>query len=378
MIKRLLDPFFNIHKKSFFLLGPRSIGKTFWVKRTLPKNAVYINLLKSDEYLALSSQPDLLRKLAAGKEVVVIDEIQKLPILLDEVHSLIEETQTHFLLTGSSARKLKKNHANLLGGRAGMLHMYPLCSQEIENFDLNQYLNTGGLPRVFLSEDKDMEFDPYIQLYLQEEIQIESNIRHLQPFSRFLKLAALSNGQLLNYQSIASDVGLSANTISEYYNILQDTLIGFKLDPWLESKKRKAIQTSKFYFFDIGVCNYICDRKNIASKTKEWGDAFEHLIVLELRAWIMYSGSKRKLFFWRNQSKHEVDFILDNDIGIEVKATSLVQKKHLNGLKALQEEKIVHRYIVVSLDPFLRTENGIEFLPWKIFLQKLWSNEFAK
>ncbi len=216
-----------------------------------------------------------------------------------------------------------------LGGRARLLHMYPLCSQEIPEFKLDKYLHVGGLPRVFLSEDADAEFDPYLELYLEQEIQIESNIRNLQPFSRFLKMAALSNGQLLSFQSIASDVVLSATTTSEYYNILQDTLIGFKLEPWLESKKSKAIQTAKFYFFDVGVCNYICGRKQLEPKTKELGDAFEHFIALELRAWIMYTHSRRKMYFWRNQSKHEVDFILDNDIAIEVKSTQRIDKKYI-------------------------------------------------
>lgn len=375
MIKRLLNPFKNLEKKSAFLFGPRSVGKTYWIKQKLPNDALYINLLKSDEYLALSSRPELIRNMCSDKKIVVIDEVQKLPILLDEVHYLIEETQTRFLLTGSSARKLKKEHVNLLGGRARVLNLYPLCSQEIPKFNLEKYLNVGGLPRMFLSDDPQSEFDPYLQAYLEQEVQLESNIRQLPPFSRFLKMAALSNAQLLAYQSIASDVGLSPTTIAEYYNILQDTLIGFRLEPWLESKKRKAIQTAKFYFFDIGVSNYICGRNNIAPKTKEWGDAFEHFIALEIRAWIMYSASRRKMYFWRNQSKHEVDFILDSEIGIEVKATSKVEKKHLNGLKALQEEQITKRHIIVTLDPLERKENGIEFMHWELFLKKLWTGE---
>lgn len=373
---RKLNIFNLLQKKSFFLFGPRSSGKTYWIKKTLPQKALFINLLKSDEFLELSNKPSLLRSMVKGFNPIIIDEIQKLPILLDEVHYLIEEGNYKFLLTGSSARRLKREHANMLGGRAGQIHMYPLCSAEIPNFDLNRYLNFGGLPRIYPSEDPALEFDAYLQNYLEQEIQIESHIRNLQPFSRFLKCAALSNGQLINYQSVANDVGLSPNTIAEYYQILQDTLLGFKLEPWLESRKRKAIQTAKFYLFDIGVCHYICNRQVISPQTKEWGDSFEQFIIMEIRSWIMYHSQRKKLYFWRNQSKHEVDIIIDSEIGIEVKTADRIQKKHLVGLKALIEEKITKRHIIVSFDPIRRIEDGIEFYPWQEFLQLLWRDEF--
>jgi predicted AAA+ superfamily ATPase len=373
--KRCLDLISPLKKKSQFLFGPRSSGKTFLIKESHNEKIKYINLLNSDEYFKLANRPSILRDMCEGYKHVVIDEIQKLPILLDEVHFLIEEKYIKFLLTGSSARRLKREHANMLGGRAGTLQLYPLCSKEIENFNLEKYLNRGGLPRIYNCDDVEIEFEAYLHNYLEQEIQIESNIRNLQPFSRFLKCAALSNGQLINYQNIASDVGLSAVTIREYYQILEDTLLGFKLDPWLESKKRKAIQTSKFYLFDIGVVNYICDRKHVEPSSKEWGDAFEQFIIMEIKAFIMYFQKRHKLSFWRNQSKHEVDVIIDSTIGIEIKSTDNILPKHLTGLKALMEESITKKHIVVSFDPIERVENGIEILFWKKFLDKLWAGK---
>jgi predicted AAA+ superfamily ATPase len=309
---------------------------------------------------------------------VVIDEIQKLPILLDEVHRLMEEKSIKFLLTGSSARKLKKESANMLGGRATQTHLYPLVTDELnEFFELKRFLLYGGIPRIYLSDDPVSELSDYLSVYLEQEIQLEANIRNLPPFSRFLKMAALTNGQLLNYSSIASDCGLSPNTVREYYQILCDTLIGMRLEPWRDSKKRKAITTGKFYFFDLGVRNYLIQLEHLSEDTKEWGDLFEHFIVNEVLAFTVYRHKREKLYFWRDTSKHEVDLIIDPLIAMEIKSTKRVSSKHLSGLKAIQEENIFKRYLVISFDKVERvTAEKIEMVYWKNFLKDLWKGNY--
>jgi predicted AAA+ superfamily ATPase len=374
-IKRIVDPFYLVRKKNYFLFGPRSTGKSWLIRHLLPKNAVYINLLSSDTYLRLVEQPSLLEPMIQNSKIVVIDEIQKLPILLDEVHRLIEEKEIHFLLTGSSARRLKREHANMLGGRAAQMHLYGLTSFEIKNFNLDNYLLYGGLPRVHLSQDPLLELESYVHSYLEQEIQLESNIRNLPPFSRFLKVAALANGQLINYNSLASDCGISANTVKEYYQILIDTLIGSTLEPWLESRKRKAISTAKFYFFDTGVRNFICGINSIVPETEEWGNLFEQFIINEVKAYLMYHKKRKKMYFWRNTSKHEVDLIIDKECAIEIKSSKKIQKKHLAGFYALREENIISNYFLVSKDPIDRTEDGIVFYNWKTFLRDLWASK---
>ncbi|MEQ1665378.1 MAG: AAA family ATPase, partial [Bdellovibrionales bacterium] len=224
-INRIHNPIDLIQKKSYFLFGARSIGKSALIHKLLPENYAYINLVSTDVFLRLAAEPSLLEPMIMTKKFVVIDEIQKLPILLDEVHRLIEEREIHFLLTGSSARSLKRKSANLLGGRAQQTFLFPLTYAEIKNFDLEKHLLYGGIPRVHLAVDPELELDSYLQVYLEQEIQIEANLRSLPLFSRFLKVAAISNAQLINYSSIASDCGVSENTVKEYYQILVDTLI---------------------------------------------------------------------------------------------------------------------------------------------------------
>jgi len=375
-INRTLDPFSGINKKSFFLFGPRSIGKSMLIKKLIREDTLYISLISTDVFLRLSERPSLIKGMIKDYKIVVIDEIQKLPILLDEIHRLIEEKDIHFLLTGSSARKLKREFANLLGGRANQLKLLPLTSFEIKDFYIDKYLLWGGIPRVHLSDDPSFELEGYLQIYLEQEVQIEANIRNLPPFARFLKQAALNNAQLINYSSIASDCGVPAATVKEYYQILVDTLLGFHLEPWLESRKRKAIQTSKFYFFDLGVRNYILGMTALSRETKEWGDLFEHFIINEIRAYLMYRQKRMKMYFWRNTSKHEVDVVIDQILAIEIKSAKKINSSHLHGLKALQEEKIVEKYFIISNDSIERTEEEIDFYPWEIFLKKLWNNEF--
>lgn len=311
-----------------------------------------------------------------GTQHVVIDEIQKIPELLNEVHFLIEENKIHFLLTGSSARKLKKENINLLGGRASVIHFFPLSYSEIKNFSLEKYLTLGGIPRIYLSDEPLHELDSYVTTYLEQEIKIEARVRKTIFFHRFLKTAALQNGELINYNNISSDASVPASTVREYYSILEDSLIGYTLEPWTASKKRKAIETSKFYFFDIGVANYICGHQSIPRNSDLWGKNFEQFILMELKTYISYRKKLKKIYFWRNVNKHEVDFLIGEELAIEVKATSKVQTKYFSGLKALKEENIFKKYYLISSDPIDRKESGfISCLHWESFLKKLWNDD---
>jgi len=258
MYKRILNLSDLLKKKSFFLFGPRGTGKTTLIHQTIT-NAQVIDLLETRTYRDYLRNPSIINE-QKKHAVIVIDEIQKLPELLDEVHRLIEKEKITFLLTGSSARKLKRGGANLLAGRAWWSELFSLTSREIPNFNLLTYLNRGGLPFVYPSEDYAEELNAYTSLYLKEEIQNESMTRKIVQFSEFLELIALTNGEELNFQSIAGDCGVSPNSVKNYIQILEDTLIAFQLKAYTKTKKRKAISRSKLFFFDIGVCNSLANR----------------------------------------------------------------------------------------------------------------------
>jgi predicted AAA+ superfamily ATPase len=378
MYQRQIDLNALLKKKSLFLFGARSTGKSFWIRKTLDSKTMSIDLLNSDLYMRLTESPSLLGKmiLAENKKQIVIDEIQRIPELLNEIHKLIEEKGLRFLMTGSSARKLKRTHANMLGGRATMAHFFPLSFSEIPKFNLQKYLTYGGLPRVYSSKDPLNELDSYLSTYIEQEIKIEANIRNLPPFHRFLKTAALCNAELLNYANISNDTGVPASTVKEYYSVLEDSLIGYLLEPWTESKKRKAIQTSKFYFFDPGVCHYIAGINSLDRNSDLWGKSFEHFILMELKAYISYRQKRHKIFFWRSVNKQEVDFIVGDKIAIEVKSTKKVSSKHFAGLSALHEEGKIEKFFLISDDPINRREEDfINVIHWEDFLKRLWSNK---
>jgi predicted AAA+ superfamily ATPase len=310
--------------------------------------------------------------------VVAIDEIQKMPSLLDEVHRLIERRGMRFLLTGSSARKLKRGASNLLAGRAWEARLLPLTSHELgADFHLETYLSSGGLPMVYASRHASEELTSYVNLYLREEIQAEALTRNVPAFARFLDVIAISNGEELNYQSLASDCGVSPGTVKGYVEILEDTMLGFSLPGYRETKKRKAIARAKHYLFDVGVTGALTRRGAVSRGTEVFGRAFEHFIVQEVRARLSYERSRLPLCFWRSLSQLEVDLVVGDRIAIEVKSTDLVSGKHLRGLRALQQEGLLERFVVVSLDPVRRrTEDGIEVWPCAEFLAALWQGEF--
>ncbi len=378
-IKRLLNLESLIQKKSFFLFGPRATGKTTLIKETLREpNYQLINLLNSDMRLKLLQRPSLLPELLEpGKKGYIIDEIQKIPELLDEVHSLIQEKKYHFLLTGSSARKLRRGHANLLAGRARTAHFFPLCYPEISSFDLMKRLTIGGLPEVFLSEDPYDDLKAYIDTYLKEEIMAEGLVRNIGGFARFLTVSAQMSGQLLNYAAVGSDAMVSESTVRGYYQILSDTLLGEALEPWVQSKKRKAIQTVKFYLFDTGVTHALLDIRQLSEKTDAFGKAFEAWIYSEIKAYLSYRRKHERLTYWRSVSDHEVDFCIGETVAIEAKAKRNTAERDLSGLRALAEEKIFKKYILVSLDPIESRNDGIFRMHWKKFIERLWNDEIT-
>lgn len=377
-IARSLDLQQLLKKKSIFLFGPRSTGKTYLIRKTIAEHALVIDLLRSDVYLRLASAPSDLEGMieASGKKSwVVIDEIQRLPELLNEVHRLIEEREIHFLLTGSSARKLRHKGVNLLAGRAWRAELFPLTAHEISNFDLDRYLFYGGLPVVHISQEPEEELSAYVHTYLYEEIQAEGYVRKLPHFARFLQMAALSNSQMLNFATLASDTGIAASTIREYYNILKDTLIGFQLEPWTKTKKRKAIATAKFYFFDLGVTHTLAGTRHLDRNSDLYGRSFEQWVGMELRAYLSYTRSRDTLTYWRSTHGHEVDYVIGDHTAIEAKATRRCSARDLHGLKALKEEGLLKKYILVTQDKIESTQDKMTCLHWRSFVKQLWAGQ---
>ena len=385
MITRYLNPQILLKKSSHFLLGPRAVGKSTLIKQRCLENssksfsADYINLLDSNVYLRLKKDPSLLKSFIS-KNYVIIDEVQRIPELLNEVHRLIEDEQIRFLLTGSSARKLKRGKANLLAGRAFKSEMFPLTWFELsknKKFKLKPYLRWGGLPLAYLGKHASEYLYNYVDTYLKEEIQAEAIVRSLPNYTRFLQSSALNNAQLLNYTKVASDAGLSPNTVRDYYQILEDTLIGFSVAPWTKSIKRKAIQTAKFYFFDTGLVHALCETESLEPNSDLFGRAFEQFIACEIRACLSYKNIRRPLKYWRSKSGFEVDFIIGDKTAVEIKSSKKVTSRDHKGLKALSEEKNWKHLIIVSRDPLkAKFKNKIQHLHWELFLKKLWSGIF--
>ncbi|MCI5064092.1 DUF4143 domain-containing protein [bacterium] len=371
-VKRFLDLEAVLQRKSAFLLGPRQTGKS-WLIRARYSDARIFNLLDIELFRTLSKRPSTLREQIEPEDrLVVIDEIQLLPELLNEVHLLIEERGTTFLLTGSSARKLRRAGVNLLGGRATQRFLFPFVRRELrEHFELDQALSRGLLPSIYFSDDYRSDLRDYVELYLKEEVAAESLVRSLPAYSRFLDVAALSNSYIINYTKIADDAQIAPSTVREYFHILRDTLLIERLPPWRESKKRKATAKDKFYFFDVGVVRYLQGRRELIRDSVEYGEALETYLFHELRAYCSYV-SRDALSYWRTSTGHEVDFLLGDHTAIEVKATRNVSFRDLKGLQALQEEQVFRRYILVAQEERRRTVDGIEIIPLHEFLDELW------
>ncbi|MHC4459558.1 MAG: ATP-binding protein [Planctomycetota bacterium] len=366
-------------KKSFFLFGPRATGKSTLIRQQLADIATVIDLLDLRIFLKLSDSPYELESLIAAdnRDIVVIDEIQRIPELLNEVHRLIEAKKLTFLLTGSSARKKRRGQANLLAGRVWETRMFPLIHREIPDFNLDRFLRYGGLPAVYLSEYPEEELDAYVNTYLKEEIMAEGLIRRLPPFSRFLKTIALANGEMINFTKLANDCQVPPSTVTEYVGLLEDTLVGFLLPAWTESKKRKAIKTGKFYFFDPGITHVLAGTETLDRNSNLYGKSYEQFICMELRAYLSYRRNKLPLMFWKSKNGHEVDFLLGTKTAIEVKASRRVNKRDFKGLRYLDEERVFKNFILVSQDPVSTKTGKFQALHWEKFLRDLWVDKFV-
>jgi len=374
-VQRILDLPALMEKKSHFLFGPRQTGKTSLIHHTLKGVKVY-DLLDTSIYLALSQNPGRIgQELTAKDRIVVIDEIQRLPILLNEVHRLIEAHGIRFLLTGSSARKLRRGGVNLLGGRARTKYLHPFTYKELgDKFDLARAMERGLLPSIYFSDDPRADLQAYTGSYLQEEIIAEGATRNLPAFSRFLKVAALCNSQIVNFTNISNDAQVARTTVYEYFGILKDTLILYELPAWRKSKKRKPLASSKYYFFDVGVVSVLQGRK-FRPGTPEFGEAFETYLMHELISYSDYVSGEN-LSYWRSTSGFEVDFIIGDHTAVEVKAKENLSASDLKPLHALSEEKKLKRYLCVSLEPRRRRFEEVMVLPYRDFLEALWNGEY--
>jgi uncharacterized protein len=376
-----LQNFTDLGKESAFLWGARQTGKSTLLKMLYPYS-MYVDLLLGNEYERYLRNPSLLREVIEAKKPegpIIIDEIQLLPSLLNEIQWLIVNRKYQFILSGSSPRNIIRRGNNLLGGRAFRYELFPLVSAEIEDFDLEKALNTGLLPRHYTAVNADRMISSYIGNYLRDEIIREARIRNITAFSRFLEAAAFSNGEIVNYTNIASDCGVSVTTIREYFQILEDTLTGRFLPAFQKRPKRRIILSPKFYYFDIGLTNYLLKRGNIRKGSESFGHAFEHLIYHEIYSYSHYSGFDYPLSFWRTTTGNEVDFILgDHEVAIEVKASEMAHTKHLKGLKTFTGEYTVKKSILISNDPEPRKTGEINIMPWRHFLKKLWGGEIIQ
>ncbi|MCL4384937.1 MAG: ATP-binding protein [Actinobacteria bacterium] len=375
-IKRIL----NIDTRySSFLWGARRTGKTYWINHNFkPEDIIFIDLLQTDVFAEYASRPSLLReRFQNTKKLIVIDEIQKVPMLLDEIHWMIENKQITFLLTGSSARKLRRSHVNLLAGRALRYQLMPFSFIEVGDIDLEKVMVSGMLPPHFLSPKPIDLIRSYVADYLKEEIAQEAQIQRIPQFSEFLRVAALTSGELLNYSNVARETGVSSKIVRSYFDILEATMLGFRVSSWKASKTRRLLQAEKFYLFDVGLSNYLAKRQP-KEGTPEFGKSFEHLILMELQAYKSYKNPELDITYWRTSTGYEVDFILgDKDVALEIKSGRMVYDIDLKSLKALQEDGKVKNLIIVSQEKYPREIGEIKIIPWRLFLEKLWAGEFG-
>lgn len=376
--------------QSAFLWGARQTGKSTFLRENYA-DSYFINLLDTSLLLTYTKQPHLFRKhIEALPEdqkrlPIVVDEIQKIPLLLNEVHLLIESENIGFILCGSSARKLKQAGVNLLGGRAWRFEFFPLTTREIPNFDLLTALSRGLIPSHYLSEQYERNHRAYVTNFLRDEIQVESLVRDLPAFAKFLDMVGFTHGGMVNYSNIASDVGVSSHTVKEYYQILVDTLLGYQVYPYAKKVKRQIIgKMPKFYLFDVGIANHLARKRIEELAGSDAGQAFEHFILMEIIAYKGLNELDFEISYWRTKSGFEVDFILGRGhVAIEVKLSSSVKKAMLKGIDAFVDEHQPDHSVVVCQEIAPRIEkmsNGSDLfiLPWQVFLDKLWAGEYAQ
>lgn len=372
MYPRLLTP---PSHKSFFLLGPRSTGKTTWAEGHF-KSALKFDLLEASTYYALLADPGRLSKMIpeSNKEWVLIDEVQRVPELLNEIHRLIEKKKYKFILTGSSARKLRKAGVNLLAGRALSHYFFPLTAKELgKDFNLKKALQFGMLPPVWNQEKPKLFLQSYIKTYLREEIQEEGLTRSLPAFSRFLEAATYSQGAVLNISNVARDCSVERKVVEDYFSILEDLMLGVRLPVFSKHAKRKLIARSKFYFFDVGVFRALRPAGPLDSEMEVDGPALETLVLQELRALNHYFDLDFTIQYWQTTHQKEVDFVLYGPkglIAIEVKRSGQFRESELEGLRLFSKDYPVAKCFFVYGGDRHFEHNGIEIVPIQDFLTK--------
>jgi len=379
LARRRLDLRRDLHTRSVFLFGPRQTGKSTWLRQTFPDSPRF-DLLRGEVFLRLSREPGRLRGELATVDPssgpVIIDEIQKLPSLLDDVHDLIESRGFRFALAASSPAKLRRAGVNLLGGRARIRHLFPFVSAEVPDWDLLRAVNVGGIPSIYYSDDPLEDLRAYCGAYLRLEVQAEGLVRGVEPFSRFLTAAALCCGEQVVFDRLAADAAVPPRTVREYFQVLEDTLTGFLLRPFRARRpRRKPVARAKFYLFDPGVANALAGVTHVRPGSPAFGRALEHLIFCELRAWQAYHRDHRGLTYWRTADGSEVDFVAGDAAAIEVKATGAVTGRDLTGLRRIAEEATWQRRIVVCTESAARVVAGIEIVPVREFLHRLWNGD---
>jgi len=383
-IKRMLN--IDIPQgQSTFLWGPRKTGKTTYLREAFPQSILY-DFLKTDMALEFTKRPSLLREQVLAKDGVVLehpiilDEVQKIPQILDEVHWLIENKRLRFILCGSSARKLKRGKANLLGGRAWRYEMFPLVSAELENVDLLRALNHGMIPDHYLRDNYKKSLSGYVQDYLKEEVFDEGLTRNIPAFARFFDAVGYSHGELTNFSNIARDCGIDAKTVKEYYQILIDTLVGRVVEPFKRRQSRQIIMKApKFYLFDVGVAGAMTKRHISEERGELFGHAFEHFIFTEIVAHSSYRELDYGINFWRTKSGLEVDFVLGGgEVAIEVKGKSLMDKRDLRPLTVFIDEYVPKKALIVCNEKAERVLGQIRILPWRRFLEDLWGGRIIR
>ncbi len=364
--------------EAMFLFGGRQTGKSTLLKERFPK-AVYFDLLNSELRNRFKQNPELFRESLLrypSQTLVIVDEIQKVPDLLEEVHWLMVNKGLWFILSGSSARKIRKSGANNLGGRAIPETLYPLVSAEIPDFDLDRAVQNGMIPRHYMVANARNRMKGYIELYLKEEIIEEALVQNVDDFVRFMEVAAIMDGEILNYENVAGDCEVSANTVKAYYKILTDTLLGFEVPAYRKVIKRKLYKSPRFYYFDVGIANYLTRRHHLASKTPEYGHAFEHLVMQEIVAYLGYSGSDEELSYWHTYEDLEVDAVIgDARVAIEIKSTEKVGHDHKKGLIEFAKEHPETKQILVSRDRISRRSGDVDLYYVTDFFKTLWAGE---
>lgn len=367
-------------RQSAFLWGPRKTGKSTLLKAAFP-DSIRFDLLQTDLMLDLAKRPALLRErlLAADPsrlaEPVILDEVQKVPALLDEVHWLIQNRGLRFVLCGSSARKLRRGRINLLGGRAWRYELHPLVSHELGEVDLLRALNRGLVPAHYLEPEYRRSLAAYLHDYLKQEVFDEGLTRNVAAFSRFFEAVGFSHGDLTNYANVARDCGVDAKTVKEYYQILVDTLLGSFVLPYKRRQERQVIgKAAKFYLFDVGVAGAIVGRQIQEPRGEQFGRALEHFVLMEILAHKSYRELGYPVHFWRTKNGLEVDFVLgEAEVAVEVKGSSRLDSADFRSLRAFTEDNRPRRAIVVCNEPAPRVHDGIDVLPWRDFLYELWA-----